>query len=202
MIDPRLKARRRLHWILGSIAALILAVVISDRAGAFGYRGDDYARFDRIGVIASSIINGDTFVAPDIGEVRLLGIDASAKHWADQSMKYLEARLKGRTVTLKLDGTQTRDAQGRLLAYVYITDNDCVNVDIVRDAQAFADRRIRHTLKSAIELAENEARKKKRGMWREMTDDQQPAWRIEWLQSRRARASSSSSNIAGPKAGG
>jgi endonuclease YncB( thermonuclease family) len=198
MSDPRLKSRRRLQWIIGSVVALLAAIVIADRAGAFGYRGDDYARYDRMGVTASSIISGDTFVAPNIGEVHLLGVDASAKHWVNQSKEYLEARLKDRTVTLKLDGTQTRDTLGRLLAYVYITDNDCLNADIVRDAQAFADRRIKHTLRSSIELAENETRKKKRGMWREMTDSDQPAWRIEWLRSRRAAASTP----AGPKAGG
>jgi endonuclease YncB( thermonuclease family) len=185
MNDPRLKTRRRSRLIIGSVVVLLAAVMLADRAGAFGYRGDDYARFDRIGITASSILSGDKFVAPNVGEVRLLGAEASAPHWTGESRKYLEARLKNRMVTLKLDGTQTRDSQGRLLAYVYITDNDCLNVDIVRDAQAFADRRIKHTLRSAIELAENDARKKKRGMWRDMTDDAQPAWRIEWLRSRR-----------------
>jgi len=185
MSDSRLKARRRLRVMVAIVVALIVAVVIADRAGAFGYRGDDYARFDRARVNASNIISGDTFLAASIGEVHLLGADASAKHWSVESKRYLEARLRDRSITLKLDGTQTRDEQGRLLAYVYITDNDCLNVDIVRDAQAFADRRIKHTLKSAIELAENEARKKKRGLWRDLTDEQQPAWRLEWLRARR-----------------
>jgi endonuclease YncB( thermonuclease family) len=177
-----------LHFTIGTIVVTFAAIVIADRAGAFGYRGDDYAQFDRIGVTASTIANGDTFIVSGVGEVHLLGVDASAAHWSDQANKYLEARLKDRTVTLKLDGTQTRDERHRLQAYVYVTDNDCLNVDIVRDGQAFADRRFKHTLKSTMEQSENDARKKKRGMWRAMTDERQPAWRQQWLRSRRPKA--------------
>jgi len=112
MSDSRLKARRRLRALVVIVVALIVAVVIADRAGAFGYRGDDYARFDRARVNASNIISGDTFLAASIGEVHLLGADASAKHWSVESKRYLEARLRDRSITLKLDGTQTRDEQG------------------------------------------------------------------------------------------
>jgi endonuclease YncB( thermonuclease family) len=177
-----------MHVIGVSVFALILAVAIAERAGAFGYRGDDYANFDRQTLLAAKVIDGDSFLIPRLGyaeTVHLLGVDAPTSHWSAEAKSYLEARLKGRMVTLKLDGTQTRDSQGRLLAYVYITDGDCLNVDIVRDAQAFADRRIKHTLRGSIELVENEARKKKRGMWKDLTDDQQPAWRIDWLRSLR-----------------
>ena len=146
-----------------SIVGLLLTLAIAEHAGAFGYRGDDYAKFDRLSVSAPSVTNGDTFVVSDVGNVHLLGVAAPTKQWSSQAKQYLEARLKDRMVTLKLDGTQTRDADGNLLAYVYITDNDCLNVDIVRDAQAFVDRRIKHTMHSSIEQAENEARKKNAG---------------------------------------
>ena len=188
MSDPRLKSRRRLRLSVGVIVALILAITIAERAGAFRYGGDDWSRFDRKSVIAANVIDGDSFLVPQLGRaetVHLLGVDAPTSHWSNEAKAYLEARLKGRTITLRLDGTQTRDAQGRLLAYVYITDGDCLNVDIVRDAQAFADRRIKHTFRSSIEQAENEARKKRRGMWSDLTDDQQPPWRREWLRSLR-----------------
>ena len=191
MNDEQLQFRRRVRITIGVLLALAAMIVIADRAGAFGYRGDDYRRFDRLRVRMIEVIDGDTFIASDdVGPVQLLGVDAPTEHWSREAKTYLEARLKNRDVTLKLDGTQTRNDAGDLLAYVYITDNDCLNVDIVRDAQAFADRRIKHTLRSAMEVAENEARKKRRGMWRELGDDQQPTWRQEWLRSRaRARQS-------------
>ncbi|MBC8108558.1 MAG: thermonuclease family protein [Anaerolineae bacterium] len=195
MIDPRLKTRRRMHVIGWSVAALIVATAIAERAGAFGYRGDDWSRYNQKRVTATEVLGGDTFTATlhanpqNVVTIRLLGVDAPDgphSHWYDEAKKYTQARLANRSVVLRLDGTQTRDDQDRLLAYVYITDNDCLNVDIVRDAQAFADRRIKHTMRSAIEQVENDARKKKRGMWKNLTDDQQPAWRQDWLRKLRS----------------
>ena len=179
---------RTVRIVMWSAVAAIVSLVVLDRAGAFGYRGDDWSRFNQKPVRAIEVIDGDTFCAElESGEavpVRLLGVDAPEipdAHWSAEAKKYTEARLANRTVTLRLDGTQTRDDAGNLLAYVFILDTDCLNVDIVRDAQAFADRRIKHTLSSPIETAETDARKKRRGMWRELTDDQQPAWRQAWL---------------------
>ena len=80
-----------------------------------------------------------------------------------------------------MDATQTRDPAGHLLAYVYFTDTDLINLDIVHDGQAFADRRVTHSLHQQIEQAENEARKKQRGMWKEMKWNDQPEWRQEWV---------------------
>lgn len=190
MIDVRLKTRRRYRAIVATIVVMVAAIALADRAGAFGFRGDDWATFNQKRVRALDVVDGDTFRATldDAGAtvvvVRLLGVDAPdfpAGHWAAEAKRYTEARLANRSIVLRLDGTQTRDANGNLLAYVYILNSDCLNVDIVRDAQAFADRRIKHTLRSTVEQAENEARKKKRGMWKVLSDDQQPAWRQEWL---------------------
>jgi endonuclease YncB( thermonuclease family) len=190
-----MKARRRFRFILGSLLALVMALAIADRAGAFGYRGDDWSRYNQKAVRMIEVIDGDTFRAKldgseDVITVRLIGVDAPEMpdaHWCNEAKRYTEARLTNRAVTLRLDGTQTRDEAGNLLAYVYIHDNDCLNVDIVRDAQAFADRRVRHTLRSSIETLETQARLKRRGMWKDLSDDHQPAWRQDWLRSLRAR---------------
>ena len=37
---------------------------------------------------------------------------------------------------------QTRDASGHLLAYLFLTDTDDLNFDIVRDGQGYVDRRM------------------------------------------------------------
>jgi micrococcal nuclease len=176
---------------------MIAIVSAADRAGLFGYQGDDHARFDQRRASVIEVIDGDTVrIADDDGPplpARLLGIDAPElpdAHWAPKAHAYTAARLKDRTVTLRLDPLQTRDADGRLLAYLFITDGDCLNVDLARDGQAYADRRLSHSLRTLIESAETEARRKGRGLWKDVTESQMPAWRQAWLEElqRRRRA--------------
>jgi endonuclease YncB( thermonuclease family) len=203
MVTAARLRRRRLASIAGYILLLALVAAAGlDRFGHFGYRGDDWSRFDRRSARSIDVLDGDTFIAAAHGTdervtVRLLGVDAPelpTSHWSDQAKTYLSARLADRDVILRLDGTQTRDAaDGHLLAMVYITDGDCLNVDIVRDGQAFVDRRVRQTMRSPMEQAERDARTKQRGMWREMTDEQMPAWRRQWLRSLPGRTQTDSS---------
>src|SRR5688572_16657932 len=155
--------RRTVRIVAWTAVAVIVSLVVLDRAGAFGYRGDDWSRFNQRPVRAVEVLDGETFRAElengEAVQIRLLGVDAPElpdAHWSAEAKKYTEARLANRAVTLRLDGTQTRDDAGNLLAYVFILDTDCLNVDIVRDAQAFADRRIKHTLRSPIETAETD----------------------------------------------
>ncbi len=94
--------------------------------------------------------------------VRLLGVDNS------QTMDlpgYLRSRLAGRTVTLLLDSPQTRDGQRRLLAYVFASDADNLNVDVVRDGLAYADRRTHYLLEEEFRAAQVDAKKKRCGLW-------------------------------------
>jgi len=102
-------------------------------------------------------------------------------HWAERSRTYLQARIEGKSVTLRLEPIETRDRDDRLLAYVYLTDGDCINLDLIRDGQAYADRRFKHSYRPQYEQAENEARKKDRGLWKGLTEAQMPAWRRVWL---------------------
>jgi endonuclease YncB( thermonuclease family) len=147
--------------------------------------GNDWRRFDRRSFNVLSIPDANDIVIDGPVTVHLIGIDGPY----DQSLEYVKARLKDRPVTLKLETTQTRDADGKLLAYVYLADNDCLNMAMIRDGKAFADRRVKHTYASQYEQAETEARKKARGIWKGLTDDQMPAWRREWLeQLRKERA--------------
>jgi endonuclease YncB( thermonuclease family) len=160
--DPRLLRRRRLRFVAYSLLALIALTSLSDRAGVFGYSGDDFSRFNHRAFPVLDVIDADTFriVADDKpATVHLLGVDApgpSSSHWSAESLRYTTARLKDRSITLRLDGTQTRDASGDLLAYVFVTDGDNLNADIIRDGQAYADRRVRHAFHSAFEQAEAE----------------------------------------------
>ncbi len=119
--------------------------------------------------------------------MHLLGVDAPelpGDYWADHAARYTAGRTADRTVTLHLDPIGWRNDRSELLAYVFITDADNLNLDLVHDGQAYADRRVNHSFHAPFEAAEKEAREKKRGMWKSLTDDQQPAWRREWLKTR------------------
>ena len=52
-----------------------------------------------------------------------------------------------------------RNDRGELLAYVFITEADNLNLDLIHDGQAYADRRIVHSLHAPFEAAEKECRK-------------------------------------------
>ena len=84
-------------------------------------------------------------------------------------------------MTLVLEPLDTRDESGHLLAYVYLSESDDLNLDLIHDGQAYADRRRGHSRHAAFEQAESEARKKSRGLWSEVTIEQQPRWRQEWF---------------------
>jgi micrococcal nuclease len=198
-IPNLLRRRRRSRTVITTALVVLLLSILFDRLGAFGHKGDDWANFDRQTVRVSKVIDGDTIlvakpgdgITDDAEKVRLIGVDApeveTRDYWADRATQYTTVRLAGRDVTLRLEGTQTRDKYGRLLAYVYVTDADNLNLALVRDGQAYADRRFAHSLRSQFESAEAESRKKGRGLWKDVRDDQQPTWRQRWLADRRAR---------------
>jgi endonuclease YncB( thermonuclease family) len=186
--------RRRLRY--RRIAFALLAILgISVYFGRPS--GDDWAIYDRQQFIVTRVIDGDTVdVAAHPGatptRVRLLGVDApemrsedgKPQHWADAAKKYAAARSANRMVTLKLEPTQTRDRYRRLLAYVHLSDAETLNLALVRDGQAYADRRFRHTMRSDFEQAENAARKKGTGLWKDIKTSEMPAWRQQWLAER------------------
>jgi endonuclease YncB( thermonuclease family) len=182
----------RSFWLCAGLALIILLLSVLDHSGAFGYRGNDWRTFDQRSFLVKRCLDGGRIlVASAEGRetaVHLLGVDAPRlpdDHYAADSLRYASARIAGRAVTLKLEPIQSRDENGDLLAYVFITDGDNLNLDIVRDGQAYADRRVPHTFASQFAIAENEARKKPRGLWVGLRPDQMPQWRRQWLQSLR-----------------
>jgi endonuclease YncB( thermonuclease family) len=169
------------------LVVFVLVTALLDRAGAFGYRGDDWARYERKSVNVRQVLAGDQIIIIDeIGRedsVQLLGIDAAdeGEHWFERSLAYTEARIAGKAVMLKLDTTQTRDDFGRLRAFVYLSANDNINLDLVRNGMAYADRRVMHMHRAEFEQLETAARQKGRGLWAEVREEQMPAWRQAWL---------------------
>ncbi|HEX8341712.1 MAG TPA: thermonuclease family protein [Tepidisphaeraceae bacterium] len=143
------------------------------------------------------VVDGDTLVVRTAEgreeRLRLKGIDAPElphddkplMHWGEESTAYLRGRQPGgRRLTLEFDGTEKRDQYGRLLAYAFGEGLDCINVAIVRDGHAYADRRFSGMRRAQIEQAENDARKKGRGLWKSIRTADMPAWRQRWLRDR------------------
>jgi len=165
-----------------------------DHLRASGRPKDDWTRFDHRTFTVSRVVDGDTIHIhtdePNDTIIRLLGIDAPEMHdpttdrpahWAERSTNYLRARINGKSVSLRLEPIETRDRYDRLLAYIYVGDADNINMDLVRDGQAYSDRRFKHSFRPQFEQAENEARTKKRGLWQDVTVDMMPPWRRVWL---------------------
>ncbi len=168
------------------VAVAIAGLIAFDHVGLMGGTGNDWSQFDKRLFPVARVISGDEIIVRANDRdviVRLLGIDAPDAGLAGhvEAVAYAQRRLAGHTVTLRLEPTQTRDAAGELLAYVFVTDGDDLNLDMIHDAKAYADRRVKHTLSGPFEQAESEARKKSRGLWDGLRDDEQPVWRREWL---------------------
>jgi endonuclease YncB( thermonuclease family) len=173
-IESLLKRRRIVRGVLAGLLVVLCGAVAIDQLRS----SNDWRRFDRQTVAIVATDKADEIVIDGPTTVRLIGIDAPY----DQSLEYTKARLKSGKATLRLEPTQTRDAEGKLLAYVYLSDNDCLNFAMIRDGKAFADRRVRHTFSPQYEQVETEARKKSRGIWKDLREADQPQWRREWLE--------------------
>jgi endonuclease YncB( thermonuclease family) len=190
--------RRRARYLLIVLIVLLISAAAGDRLGIFRYRGNDWRRIDQQVYVVAHVIDGNTVELERPGgggrtRVRLLGIDApvpgSEHPWGEPSRDYLRRRTEGREVVVRLEAPQTRDGQGRVLAYLFLGDQENLNLAMVRDGHAYADRRTGHSLRPQFELAENEARQRGRGLWREVTEEQMPEWRRHWLAEQRQRRS-------------
>jgi endonuclease YncB( thermonuclease family) len=184
-----LRRRRLARWI--SSASIVLVVIT---AGWSHWRGgaiDDRAAFNHRKLLVTNILAGDEIVvrreSASEQTIHLIGIAAprGSEHWADESRQRMTSWLLNKPVVLFLEPPQTRDADDRLLAYVYTTDSINVNAEAVREGLAYADRNEAALLGPFIQQAENEARKKSHGLWKDLKFTDQPAWRQAWLAAHR-----------------
>ena len=187
-VERRLRLRR---WVRrgGFCAGALLALsILMTHAGLLGSSGEDWSRFDRKPFVVIDAPEGDllTVRPPDGGpvtRVRLIGVDApdGDAHWATEAKQHLLAQARRTRVTLALEPTQTRSPDGALLAYVHLGDNAHLNLLMVRDGHAYADRRTTHSYQSVFDQEEAEARRKAQGLWKDLKEDQMPEWRRQWL---------------------
>jgi endonuclease YncB( thermonuclease family) len=121
----------------------------------FAFPGDDLAIWDRHRVLIKSALSGDTVAVRSIDgrrgdSVRLLGIESPEKTarrigWSQDELRlglsaFLTKNVAAAPVLLRLEPPQTRESDGRLRAYLYLSDVDNINIDLVRNGLALPDQ--------------------------------------------------------------
>lgn len=146
------------------IAILLPGLCIYDNSPAFGDQG--HVRVIKVhdGDTIGVILNGRK------EKVRLIGIDApeiKQKPWGTRAKKHLEKLLtaSNRTVILEFD-VERRDKYGRLLCYVYSTDKNMINLQMLKHGYAVLltiPPNVRHV--DEFRKAQHNAREQKLGIW-------------------------------------
>lgn len=212
-IDRFLRRRQWRLRIFGSVGLLLVSSVIVGNVWQRHLGGYDSARFDRRTLRVDEAVSGDTVTVIEPGgrltPVRLAGVAApelppatngapaalatksvGVAHWFDESRRALADRVVGRDVLLRLPPLAQRSADGTVRAYLYLPGGpaDSVNESLVAGGDAYADRRMGHPYQKLFEQAESEARRKGKGLWKGVRDDEQPAWRQAWLKQLKAES--------------
>lgn len=150
-------------------------------------------RFDGRQVSFAEAIDGETIgirenAGGEIIPVRLLGVASFNEQWDRRSAQRLDALLSGRKLTLLLEPTQTRDQDGRLLAYAFTEDSEAVSPQLVAEGLAIDDRRIPFAFHGSVDQAESLARRKHLGLWATANWRMMPPWREAWFKQRMHQA--------------
>lgn len=174
-----MKKGRRVRNTTLSLAVVVLIVVVS----ALWQRWMP-ARGDFTGRVVG-VSDGDTIEVMRAGRavrVRLQGIDCPESHQAyGMRAKQFTAEMAfGKTVAVQVYGT---DQYGRILGEVILPDGRSLNRELVRNGYAWWYRRYSHD--PVLQQLEGEARRERRGLWRDKNPT--PPW--EFRRERRQRSS-------------
>ena len=150
--------------------------------------GGDFQRYNNRQFMVSRVIDGDTIVleAPDGDKatttVRLWGVDTPetkapgkpVAYFGPQATEFTRNMVAGRMVSLELEPENTRGKFGRLLGFVYTDKNEMLNEELLGSGHGYVDLRWRHRFYFRFQQVENQARKNKRGLWRQVKLEQMP----------------------------
>lgn len=160
-----------LAWALAALGAALAVIGPSPSAAA------DAPEALRGTVV--TVYDGDTIRVRLEGRrtetVRLIGVDSRelddprepVRLLAFLAKRFAFGRLYRKKVEL-LPGPETRDAYGRLLAFVRMEDGSLFNITLVREgyASAFLKFPFDEDLRRKLREAESEARRDGRGLWK------------------------------------
>ena len=161
-----LRRRRQYQIGIAVLIACIVSIIAADHIGIFGYHGNDWANFDgktftiqRVDDAGHLIIQKDHRDVP----LQLIGVIPPADlSLFNQSL----SKQIGKTVTLKLEPLQTQSKDHQLRCFVYLTEEDCLNVNLLHDGLTTTDFDEKHALQALTKGAVADAKKHKRGMWK------------------------------------
>lgn len=172
-----MKRNRRTRNTTVSLAAIVLILVVS----ALWQRWMP-ARGDFTGRVVG-VSDGDTIEVMRAGRavrVRLQGVDCPESHQAygTRAKQFTSELAFGKTVAVQVHGT---DQYGRILGEVILPDGRSLNRELVRNGYAWWYRR--YSEDPVLQQLEEEARRERRGLWREKNPT--PPW--EFRRERRQR---------------
>ncbi len=175
-----LRKNRRIIKILVStlvsLGAIIFVSAVPDKApNSSNLPADMYK--------VATVYDGDTIginYQSKIEKVRLLGVDTPetkdprkpVQCFGREASAFTKQLLEGKSVRLAFDSTQgERDKYGRLLAYVYTTDNIFVNQKLIEEGYAheYTFQGNPYQFQTEFQLAERSARVLQRGLWSDQT---------------------------------
>lgn len=172
-----MKKNRRTRNTTVSLAAIVLILVVS----ALWQRWMP-ARGDFTGRVVG-VSDGDTIEVMRAGRavrVRLQGVDCPESHQAygTRAKQFTSELAFGKTVAVQVHGT---DQYGRILGEVILPDGRSLNRELVRNGYAWWYRR--YSDDAVLQQLEEEARRERRGLWRDKNPT--PPW--EFRRERRQR---------------
>ena len=141
------------------------------------------------------VVDGDTLDIDipdgkyDKTRIRLWGVDTpetksekyGVMYFGPQASEFTTKVALGKKVTVYLDSARTRGKYGRLLAYVKLADGEFLNEVLITEGYGYSDLRFSHSFYNKYKQLQASARRNKKGLWKEVRQDQLP----EWLQERR-----------------
>lgn len=137
-----------------------------------------------------NVVDGDTL---DIDEpdgkynktrVRLWGVDTpeskspkyGVMYFGPEAAEFTTKLALGKAVTVYLDSGRTRGKYGRLLAYVKMADGRYLNEVLITEGFGYADVRFKHSFYNKYKQLQTSAKRNKKGLWKEVTQEQLPQW--------------------------
>lgn len=160
---------------------LSLLLAADNRGWLLVRNAHDLPRYHGQLAVVDRVIDGDTIdvALPDelsdaaVTRIRLWGIDCpELAHFdkpeqplAREASSLAVAMVQGREVRLYLEAHQPRDAYGRVLAHVELTDGRSLNEALLEAGLARADDRWPHTRLTRYAQVELGARRAKIGLW-------------------------------------
>lgn len=195
-------SRQRRNFILAFVILLLTVVVIFDRtfhnarqqtspAVANQNNPADISKYNGKSFQVVKVVDGDTIdiKVPDAEypntRIRLWGVDTpetekspgGEKYFGNEATEFTTNLVLSKTVTVYLDpDNKTRGKYGRLLAYVQMPDGQYLNELLLSEGYAYADLRFKHSRYNKYKQLESTARSLNKGLWKEVTREQLPAW--------------------------